>query len=81
MARKDPNLLIFWKIMIFIALFVFEIFRHSTIAIKCRKNLSLTQFAINLMHQLLKFSWDKIRDSPFLIKTKVQFRYVFAGFT
>jgi hypothetical protein len=78
MVRKNPNLLIFWKIMIFIALFVFEIFRHSTIAIKCRKNLSLTQFAINLMHQLLKFSWDKIRASPFLIKSKVQFRYVFA---
>jgi hypothetical protein len=78
MSRKSPNLLIFWKIMIFIALFVFEIFRYSTIAIKCRKNLSFTQFAINLMHQLLKFSWDKIRDSPFLIKSKVQFRYVFA---
>jgi len=78
MARKNPNLLIFWKSMIFIALFVFEIFRHSTIAIKCRKNLTLTQFAKNLMHQLLKFSWDRIRGSPFLTKSKVQFRYVFA---
>ena len=77
MARKNPNLQIFWKILNFLGLFVFEIFRHSLIAIKHRKNLSLKQFAIDLLHQLLKFSWDNIRDAPILKKSKIQFRYVF----
>ena len=77
MARKNPNLQIFWKILNFLGLFVFEIFRDSLIAIKHRKNLSLKQFAIDLLHQLLKFSWDNIRDAPILKKSKIQFRYVF----
>jgi hypothetical protein len=77
MARKNPNLQIFWKIINFISLFVFEIFRHTLIAKKHRKNLSLKQYAIDLLHQLLKFSWDKIRDAPILKKSKIQFRYVF----
>lgn len=77
-ARTDPNLLLIWKMMIFIAFFVFELFRCTTIAIKARKKRSLMGFAQSLLSDLLKIYWKTIVASPILQKPRVQFRFCFS---
>ncbi len=79
MARANPNLLIVWKIIIFIAFFFFEIFRHSTLAILGKKTRSLMKFAKDLLGQLLNMSWNTIAQSPVLQKKRVQFRFHFGS--
>lgn len=76
-ARSDPNLCIIWKLLMFVAFLIFELFRLTTAAIDSKGPLSWMKFAISLLHQLVELSWDIISRSPILQKTKVQFRYVF----
>ncbi len=78
LARADPNLLLVWKMMVFIAFFVFELFKCTTIAIKARKKRSLMGFAKSLLSDLLKIYWSVIAASPILKKPRVQFRFSFS---
>jgi hypothetical protein len=78
LARADPNLLLVWKMMVFIAFFAFELFKCTTIAIKARKKRSLMGFAQSLLSDLLKIYWSVIAASPVLQKLRVQFRFSFS---
>lgn len=77
MARTNPNLLFIWKMMTFVAFFVFEIFSLSTEARRARGSRSLMKFAKDMLQELVNFTWEKITSSEILKKKKVQFRFVF----
>jgi hypothetical protein len=77
MARANPNLLFVWKLINFIAHFVFTLFEHTTIARVARGPRSLKKFARDLLGQLIDIAWAVISQSIILAKERVQFRYVF----
>ena len=77
MARACPNLLIVWKLIVFIAFSFFEIFKCTTLAIIHRKSRSLMKFAQDLLGQLVNKAWSIIANSPILKQKRVQFRYHF----
>lgn len=77
MARANPHLLIAWKIINFIAYFVFELFQHTTVARIACGSRSLKKFAQDMLQQLINIEWDRISRSPLLSKPRVQFRYQF----
>ena len=77
MARTQPHLLMAWKIISFIAYFLFELFQHTTFVLAALKKRSLRRFAQNLFEQLVHMSWDIISQSPILQKQRIQFRYRF----
>lgn len=79
MARADPNLLMVWKLLLFIAFFVFEIFRCSTVAAKARHRRSWMKFAQDMLEELIYIDWERIEQSPMLQKPRVQFRFNFGG--
>ncbi len=75
MARTNPDLLFTWKLMTFIAFFVFEIFSLSTVAKSARGSRSLMKFAKDMLQQLVNVLWAKIQSSPILKRERVQFRF------
>jgi len=77
MARTNPDLLFAWKMINFIAYFLFTLFQHTTVARKARGSRSWKKFAQDLLQQLINISWELICQSPLLCKPKVQFRYCF----
>ncbi len=77
MARANPHLLFVWKIINFIAYFVFVLFQHTSVAKAARLSRSLKKFAQDLLQQLINISWAEISRSPLLSKERVQFRYQF----
>ena len=77
LARAEPNLLIVWKIITFLAFFFFELFRHTTLVKVAKKARSLTKFARDLLGELLNITWELIEKSPILQKKRVQFRFHF----
>ena len=66
-----------WKLIMFIAFAVFELFRFTTVAQEACKNRSCMKFARDMLQQLVEVSWDVIENSPILQKHKVQFRFRF----
>jgi hypothetical protein len=77
MTRTNPDLLFTWKLMTFVAFFVFEIFNLSTAAKSARGSRSLMKFAKDMLQELVNIAWDKIKQSLILKKEKVQFRFCF----
>lgn len=77
MARADPNLCAAWKVMLFIAFSVFELFRCTMLAQEACKNRSWMKFARDLLQQLVEVLWEEIAYSPILQNKKIQFRYKF----
>jgi hypothetical protein len=78
MARTDPNLLMVWKMMMFIAFFVIELFMHTATAQKLQNTRSCMKFAKDMLQQLLEKSWKVISNSAILTKPRVQFRFDFS---
>jgi len=79
MARTNPGLLFTWKLMTFIAFFVFEIFSLSTEARKAKGSRSWMKFAKDMLQELVNFTWEKIASSEILKKERVQFRFNFGS--
>lgn len=76
MARADPNLLMVWKLLMFIAFFIFELFALSAVGKKARGKRSLMKFARDMLQQLVYMLWAQIRSSPILQQDRVQFRFM-----
>ena len=76
-ARANPNLLMVWKIMMFIAFFVTELFMRTSVAQALQKTRSCMKFAKDMLQQFIERSWAAIALSPILIKARVQFRFNF----
>ena len=78
MARINPNLCVVWKILVFIAFFVTELFRCTTLTQALQGSRTLMKFAKDMLQQLIERPWVMISASPILKKAKVQFRFYFA---
>ena len=76
-ARTDPNLWLIWKLLMFVAFFIFELFGFTTIAKGARGQRSWMKFASDLLQQLVEVVWSEIMTSEILLKRRVQFRYDF----
>ena len=79
MARSNPNLLMIWKIMIFIAFFITELFFCTIIAQNLQKTRSRMKFSKDILQQFVEISWKVISMTPIMIKPRVQFRFHFGG--
>ena len=69
MARTNPNLLMVWKMMTFIAFFITELFMCTTKAQGIQKTRSCMKFARDMLQQLVERSWEIISSSPILISS------------
>jgi hypothetical protein len=77
-ARANPNAWLIWKILMFVAFWVFELFSFTTLAQKSKGPSSWMAFARELFSELLKVPWQMIALSPTLKKEKIQFRFNFS---
>jgi hypothetical protein len=75
MARSNSNLLFVWKMLMFLAFFVFELLSLSTVGKIARGKRSLMKFAKDMLEQLVNILWSQIETSTVLQKAKVQFRF------
>ncbi len=78
-ARVNPNGMVIWKLLMFVAFFVDQLFCFTALGMEARGSRSLMKFAKDLLQQLVEISWKAIINSPTLQKTKMQFRFLFYG--
>ena len=76
-ARANPNLWLIWKLLMFVALFIFELFSHTQLAREAKGSRSWMKFAKELLGQLINVLWIEINASQCIQKAKIQFRYQF----
>lgn len=77
-ARANPSLCLNWKLLMFVAMLIFELFSFTIIGKEARGTRSWLKFGRDLLQQLVEVSWKALSDSSTLQKAKVQFRYDFA---
>jgi len=77
-ARANPNAWLIWKMLMFVAFWIFELFSFTTLAQKSKGSSSWMAFAKDLFSDLLKIPWEIITLSPSLKKEKIQFRFNFS---
>jgi hypothetical protein len=77
-ARANANACLVWKILMFIAFWIFELFSFTKLAQKAKGPSSWMGFAEELFSELIKVSWEGISLSPSLQKEKIQFRFDFS---
>jgi hypothetical protein len=76
-ARADPNLWLIWKLIMFVAFFIFELFSHTQLARVAKGSRSWMKFAKDLLERLVNVLWIEINASQCIQKAKIQFRYQF----
>lgn len=76
-ARANPNGMVVWKLLMFVALFVDQLFSFTSLGIQARGTRSLMKFARDLLQQLVEVTWSTIMNSPILQNEKRQFRFCF----
>lgn len=77
-ARANPNAWLIWKILMFVAFWIFELFSFTTLAQGSKGPSSWMAFANELFSELVKVPWETISLSPSLKKEKMQFRFNFS---
>jgi hypothetical protein len=77
-ARANPNAWLVWKILMFVAFWIFELFSFTTLAQRSKGSSSWMAFAKDLFSELMKVPWEEIAFSPSLKKEKIQFRFNFS---
>jgi hypothetical protein len=77
-ARANPNAWLIWKILMFVAFWIFELFSFTTLAQKSKGPSSWRAFAMELFSELVKVPWQMITLSPSLEKENIQFRFNFS---
>lgn len=76
-AGSDPNCMVIWKMLMFVALAIDQLFSFTILGIEAKGTRSWMKFARDLLQQLVEVSWQTIVASPVLKKAKVQFRFMF----
>ena len=76
-ARKNPNLWLIWKLLMFVGFLIFELFSFTQLAYDAKGLRSWMKFAKDLLEQLVNLLWSDISLSRCLQKVKIQFRYRF----
>jgi hypothetical protein len=77
-ARRDANASLIWKLLMFVAFLIFELFSCTTAAQKSKGSSSWRNFAEGLLTDLLRESWEDLASSS-LCKERMQFRWNFSG--
>jgi hypothetical protein len=77
-ARANPALCLNWKLIMFLAFAIFELFSFTIIGKEAKGKRSWMKFAMDLLQQLVEVSWSVLSLSPAYQKAKIQFRYEFA---
>lgn len=78
-ARANSTACMMWKMIMFLALWIFELFEHTTEAIKSKGSGSWVALARDMLTDLIKIPWEQIRQTPMLMNENVQFRYIFSS--
>jgi hypothetical protein len=76
-ARANANACLIWKLLMFIAFWIFELFSCTKLAQESKGSLSWMALAAELLSDLKKVPWSVLRLSPSLQKENMQFRYKF----
>jgi hypothetical protein len=76
-ARANPHTWLIWKLLMFIAFWIFEVYGFTNIAKAAKGSRSWKDFAEDLFSDIKKVSWEKIALSPTFQKERIQFRFVF----
>ena len=76
-ARKDPNACLIWKLIMFVAFWIFEMFSCTKLAQESKGSGSWMALAVEFLSDLTKVPWEVLRLSPSLQKEHMQFRYCF----
>lgn len=77
-ARTNPQLCLNWKLLMFVAMLIFELFSFTVIGREAKGTRSWMKFASDLLQQLVEHSWNAISESEVFQKARIQFRYDFA---
>ena len=78
-ARKDANALLVWKLLMFVAFWIFEIFSCTKLAQESKGTSSWRSFAKDLLTDLLREPWEDLACSSSFCKDRLQFRFNFSG--
>lgn len=77
-ARANPNACLIWKLAMFVAFFIFEIFSCTTLAQESKGSGSWIALGKELLADLTKVPWSILSLSPSLQKKNMQFRFNFS---
>jgi len=78
-ARANPTACLIWKLAMFVAFFIFELFSFTKLAQDSKGNGSWKDLGKELLAELTKASWEEISLSPSLQKENMQFRFNFSS--
>jgi hypothetical protein len=76
-ARTNPNRWLLWKLLMFAAFAIFEMFSFTRLAREVKGSRSWMKFAKDLLQELVNVLWREINLSESIQKKKIQFRYEF----
>lgn len=76
-ARANPNAWLIWKLVMFVAFWIFEMFSFTQLAQNSKGSGSWIALAREFLADLTKVPWEIFRLSPSLQKEFIQFRYNF----
>ena len=76
-ARANANTWLIWKLLMFVAFWIFELFSCTVLAQVSKGSRSWIDFAKDLFSVLIHLPWEKIALAPSLKNDKIQFRLEF----
>jgi len=76
-ARANANACLIWKLLMFVAFWIFELFSCTVLAQRSKGSLSWMALARELLSDLKKVPWSVLNLSPSLQKENMQFRFNF----
>ena len=76
-ARTDPNRMIIWKLLMFVAFGVMELFSFTALAREAKGTRSWMKFSKDLLQELVGNSCGIIYASESIQKKKMQIRFIF----
>lgn len=77
-ARANPNACLIWKLAMFVAFFIFELFSFTKLAQEAKGTGSWIALGREFLADLMKVPWGIFSLSPSLQKENLQFRYNFS---
>ncbi len=77
-ARANPNACLIWKLVMFVAFFIFELFSFTKLAQEAKGTGSWKALGKELLSDLTKVPWELLSLSPALQQENMQFRFNFS---
>lgn len=77
-ARSNPNACLIWKLAMFVAFWIFELFSFTKLAQESKGTGSWKALATEFLADIIKVPWEIMFFSPSLQQKNIQFRFVFS---